>query len=839
MRTFLIIAGIIVVILILAIIFIPLLFKPQIVALVKEQANKNINATVEFGDVGLNLIQHFPNATLTVDRLTIINKEPFAGDSLASFKQFQATMNLAKYIFGKQIEIVSLQLVEPRIAIKVLKDGRANYNIMPSGPPATTAPTAAPSTMNLAIQQYEIKDGYLTYSDMAGNMYVEADGIQHEGNGDFKKQQFTLSTKTNIPSLTVKMNNIPYVDKANLEATIDLAIDLANKKFTFSKNEINLNQLSLAFDGSVTMSGQETQIDMTVSSPKADFKNLLSMVPYIYHKDFDKLKAEGQLSLSGKIQGTYSKTQVPIFDIGIDLANGMFQYSQLPTPVKQVTLALHIQNPGKTLDETTINLQKLHFEILNEPMDIQLLVKTPISDPYFDGTFKGGMDLAQVSSAIPLGEGVTLKGKTNVDFSFRGNKSGLENPQSGRFTANGKISFANVEYTSPMLPAPVQVHSANLTLSPQQASLDNFSMTLGKSDMQANGSIQNIFGYILEKQTLSGSLTTHSNNFDLNPFMQQKGGPLTAVELPDRVEFAMTSTFGNVSLMNMNLTNVQGKLLLKDRILTLVDLNAGFLGGSMLTSGTYKYIPPALPHIDLVLNLTNLSIPDMFKTFNMVKAFAPMAGYMQGNLSGKLNLNSDLGDSLTPIISSIASQGALDIAQAKIENFQPLNKIADVLGISALNNPTITNFTPSYDVSNGRFNLKPVTMKLGQYQVEASGSNGIDKSLDYVLKFQIPAGELKSAVGSALSGLIGKNLDGITNGTVEVNVGVKGTISNPVVQPQLGQIVKGPAEQLKQTAQDEAQKQVQQQVGKQRQVLDSIQKAQADQIKNKIKGLFK
>jgi hypothetical protein len=229
----------------------------------------------------------------------------------------------------------------------------------------------------------------------------------------------------------------------------------------------------------------------------------------------------------------------------------------------------------------------------------------------------------------------------------------------------------------------------------------------------------------------------------------------------------------------------------------------------------------------------------MFKTFNTVQTFAPMAGYMQGKLGGKLNLNSDLGDSLTPILSTIASQGSLDIQQATIENFQPLNKVADALQLSALRNPTLADFAPSFQISDGRFHLKPVSLKLGQYQVEASGSNGIDKSLDYALKFQLPASALKSSVNSALPSLIGHNLDGMTNETVEVNVGVKGTINNPTVQPSLGQIVKGPAQQINQAAQDEAKRQVQQQVDKQKQSLDSIQKAQEDLIKKKLKGLFK
>ena len=88
MRKVLIIAGIVVLVVIGALIAIPLIFKPQIVRMVKEKANQSINANLDFKGVGISLIRNFPNASLTIDDLVIVNREPFAGDTLAQIGKF-------------------------------------------------------------------------------------------------------------------------------------------------------------------------------------------------------------------------------------------------------------------------------------------------------------------------------------------------------------------------------------------------------------------------------------------------------------------------------------------------------------------------------------------------------------------------------------------------------------------------------------------------------------------------------------------------------------------------------------------------------------------------------
>ena len=131
LKKILIVIGILIILFIAAVILVPLLFKSQIVELVKTEANKNINATLDFEDVGLSVIKHFPELTVSINKLNIINKEPFEGDTLVSLDEFQASLNLISIITGDRVEVISIQLVRPDIKARILKDGRANWDIMP------------------------------------------------------------------------------------------------------------------------------------------------------------------------------------------------------------------------------------------------------------------------------------------------------------------------------------------------------------------------------------------------------------------------------------------------------------------------------------------------------------------------------------------------------------------------------------------------------------------------------------------------------------------------------------------------------------------------------------
>ena len=62
--------GVLLVILFVA----PFIFKGKIIAIAKEQINKNINAQVDFKDLSLSFFRHFPRVSVALEDLQVIGR---------------------------------------------------------------------------------------------------------------------------------------------------------------------------------------------------------------------------------------------------------------------------------------------------------------------------------------------------------------------------------------------------------------------------------------------------------------------------------------------------------------------------------------------------------------------------------------------------------------------------------------------------------------------------------------------------------------------------------------------------------------------------------------------
>ena len=80
------IVGIVLLVLIVAAFTIPYLFKDQIKAKISQTINESVDAKVNFKEADLSLFKNFPNANISIQKLTIINKAPFEGDTLMAME---------------------------------------------------------------------------------------------------------------------------------------------------------------------------------------------------------------------------------------------------------------------------------------------------------------------------------------------------------------------------------------------------------------------------------------------------------------------------------------------------------------------------------------------------------------------------------------------------------------------------------------------------------------------------------------------------------------------------------------------------------------------------------
>ena len=142
MKKILLILGIVIALLLGAAVVLPIIYKDKIIALVKDEANKNLNAKINFGDFGLSIISSFPDFRICMEDLSVAGINEFEGDTLAFIKELNLDVDIMSVINGEEIGINAIIINAPKIYAHVLKDGKANWDITkPSEDTATAAPS--------------------------------------------------------------------------------------------------------------------------------------------------------------------------------------------------------------------------------------------------------------------------------------------------------------------------------------------------------------------------------------------------------------------------------------------------------------------------------------------------------------------------------------------------------------------------------------------------------------------------------------------------------------------------------------------------------------------------
>ena len=86
------ISGIILLVLIIAALALPMIFKDKITNIAKTEINKNLNATVDFKDVNLSLFRHFPRLAVGLEDLKVTGQDDFAKDTLIAAERIDVPL---------------------------------------------------------------------------------------------------------------------------------------------------------------------------------------------------------------------------------------------------------------------------------------------------------------------------------------------------------------------------------------------------------------------------------------------------------------------------------------------------------------------------------------------------------------------------------------------------------------------------------------------------------------------------------------------------------------------------------------------------------------------------
>jgi len=802
----------------------PFIFKGKIIEIAKNEINKKLNAKVDFKDIDLSFFRHFPKVAVSVSGLWVTGVGEFEGDTLVSAKNIDATLNLMSVIKGSDFTIYSVNIDEPRIHAIVHKNGIANWSITKPDTSTAVGPTSPAKPYKLNLQSYSIKNGYIKYDDQAGNMSSEITNLNHEGSGDFTADNFTLKTKTAADAVSFNYGGIPYLTKTKTSIDADIDIDSKTNKYSFKTDKVQVNDLKLNTAGFFQLVNDSVyNMDISYNAPSTEFKDILSLIPVIYRKDFASVKTSGQAVFNGFVKGTYSNTQIPAYNLNLDIKNGFFQYPDLPRPVKNILLSVKVDNPDGITDHTVVNIPNGHIEMDNEPFDFRLLLKNPVSDMFIDAAAKGKLDLSKVAQLVKLESGTKLSGLLNADVSVKGAMSAIQKKQYENFNAAGTVNLDNFFYASKDYPSGVKLNTLLASFNPKNVTLSNLAGQYMGTNFTADAVIDNLLPYMLKNQSLSGVVNVKADKMNLDDWIGTSAAPASTAStasaagktpvasapfaVPANLDLTVNAGVGTVHYDKLDLNNLVGSLVLKDETVSLNNVKSNALDGTIEMNGSYSTKESKKkPDISLTYDVKGLDVEKTFNAFNTVQKIMPIGQFIAGKLSSHLTMKGKLGENMMPDLGSLTGNGNLLLIEGFLKKFAPLEKLATTLNVSGLESISVKDIKNYIEFANGKVMVKPFTVKVKDIAMEIGGMHGFDQSIDYIINMKLPRALMGDKGNAFVNNLVSQvNSKGVPvklGDVVNLKVHMGGTISNPTIQTDLKQAGSSLADDLKKQAVD-------------------------------------
>ena len=797
--------GIFLLVFLLLLIIAPFIFKGKIQEMVMKSINDNVNANVAIENFDLSLFKNFPQATVTIDGLSILNKAPFEGDTLVYLASTQLKMSMKELLKGSNetMELKSFSVDRGLINTYVNENGIANFDIALKTD-EEEKPNDASSPFALKVQEYSLTNIDIRYFDAASKIKLYLKSLNHYGTGDFSATKLDLDTKTDV-KMNFSMDNVAYLTDVALKLDAVLGIDLENSIYTFKKNEAFINQLPLHFDGYIKMLEAGQEMKLTFDTPSSDFKNFMALIPAAYNQGLDKIKTTGNFTVVGNVDGIYSETTIPKFNIDIAAKDASFKFPDLPKSIENIKIDTKISNSTGLLKDIIVDINQFAFQIDKDIFTLQAHIKNLTENALVDSHFEGTLNLGNLTKAYPVALDYPLSGIFTADVTTKFDMESIEKEQYANVDSKGALALYGFDYALDSSKK-LTISEALVLFSPEKLVLNEFIAKTGKSDLNINGQLDNFFGFLFKDQNLKGNFNMTSNQLVVADFMtaettetvgKEKEAATTnketatskthALNIPAFLDCTINATAKSVLYDNLNLQNVVGQLVIKDQTVTLNKVKTDIFQGQINFDG-FVSTKTAVPTFEMDLGLNKIDISQAFTSLEMLKKIAPIAGVVAGKTTATMKIGGDLDPiALTPNLNTLTGDLLGQLLEAKVtpENSKLLSALSSNVSFLDMSKLNLNNVQAALTFDDGKVNIKPFDIKYQDFVVNIGGSHGFDQNMNYNLKMDVPTKYLGKEVNDLIAKLSPKDAAQIKS--IPLSGLISGNFASPKVSTDMKQ----------------------------------------------------
>ena len=415
-------------------------------------ANQNLNAKLDLGSVDLTFFSSFPRFGLRLTDGTLVSKALrdtswLRRDTLVTFSKATLVVNPIDYLQKQRISIYRLTIDSARVYAHIDKDGRANWDIMPSSTEETPADTTSTDTTRIAtggidIRRLALRHASVTFDDRQARVFANL------WDANLRLQAY-LHKGYSMLRIDYSNRNILFWQEGELLANriatrlqTDLRLIRSQRTLELKDALLDINGIQLDLKGTLRRDtvAKAANVDLRYSLHAPSLETVLRMIPASVLKKGD-VNAQGEVTVNGTLKGLYGKKQMPLATLKVDINQASAQYKGMPYGIDEISADFFGQVDLMKKAPSYADLKIFRFRGAHTDILADARIDDLLGDPDITFHTTSTVDLTALSQTFPLQEGVSMGGKLDADIKLRCRLSTLKKQDIGHIKAGGKLNM--------------------------------------------------------------------------------------------------------------------------------------------------------------------------------------------------------------------------------------------------------------------------------------------------------------------------------------------------------------------------------------------------------------
>jgi hypothetical protein len=423
-------------------------FTPErLTPIVRNQADKMLTCQSQIGEVELTFFSTFPQFGLKVSDFAMINPTLGAqSDTLIAAQQLLAVVDINAWRQNKEIQVNELNLVRGEVNVFVDSSGNANYNIYPANPDTLSDDNNAETPL-IAIDGISIENTNITYTDHAGNLYVDILNLNADISVSMVKNIIHSDVQIHNSIISFAYANEKYLQSIPVQLNMLSDFALEKQQLLIDNLEGIINSADLQLSGSFAYDSQndDTSFGLSYMLNASPLSKVLELVPPSFQSYYEGIEADGLVVSSGSIIGTYNQNEMPLVDMSIKLENGTMCYTGVPLKLQDVSGDIIFKSDFLTDASTSLQINNFDAKTPKSQISTEGMVTRLFSDIHLDLQTSANLTLEEFKSFIPDDMNMDMKGKVSGQITSVFTLVQLENFELDKMKLTGKLSFTGID----------------------------------------------------------------------------------------------------------------------------------------------------------------------------------------------------------------------------------------------------------------------------------------------------------------------------------------------------------------------------------------------------------